>query len=113
MRNPLVAKSAGGETFDSDSESDLDTEDETERQDRREVKKAEEADWTLTTKEKFVQELFKPFNGSGKKELEIKHREKERKERRKLAKDVVKVMRRYERRQNRKATGQSSALEKA
>lgn len=90
------------ESADHDSDSDLellDSEDEAEKKDREEAKREEEADWQLTTKEKFWKELGNTWGGRSKKIAERNQQKKEREDRRKLAKDMVKVMRRYERRQ--------------
>lgn len=103
LQNSDVSDSLINKTSsDSDSDSDveiLDSEDEAEKQDRIDAKQEEEAEWLLTTKEKFFKELSKAFRGRGAKIAERLRLKKEREERRKLAKDVVKVMRRYERRQ--------------
>lgn len=105
---------------DSDSDSDLevlDSEDEAEKKAKKDAKLEEEADWQLTTKEKFWKELSRSWGGKGREAAERNRLRKEREERRKLAKDVVKVMRRYERRRaklERRAIrdGTSSAVSK-
>ncbi|KAL5117173.1 hypothetical protein ACEQ8H_004861 [Pleosporales sp. CAS-2024a] len=81
-----------------DDESDyLDTDDE---EDRKKRKAEEEADKTLTFKQKFWKEFKSAWNGKGRQEI-MKNKEKE--ERRKLAKAVAREMDRRERRRARQA----------
>jgi hypothetical protein len=89
-----------------DDESDfLDTDDEEEHNKR---KADEEADKTLTFKQKFWKEFRSAWNGKGRDEI---MKNKEREERRKLAKAVAREMDRRERRRARAAAkGQSEDL---
>jgi hypothetical protein len=91
---------------DDDDESDfLDTDDEEEHNKR---KADEEADKTLTFKQKFWKEFRSAWNGKGRDEI---MKNKEREERRKLAKAVAREMDRRERRRTRAAAkGQSEDL---
>jgi hypothetical protein len=89
-----------------DDESDfLDTDDEEEHNKR---KADAEADKTLTFKQKFWKEFRSAWNGKGREEI---MKNKEREERRKLAKAVAREMDRRERRRARAAAqGQSEDL---
>lgn len=89
-----------------DEESDfVDTDDEEEHNQR---KAEEEADKTLTFRQKYRNEFKKCWNGKGREEI-VKNKERE--ERRKLAKAVAREMDRRERRKARQAAkGQTEDL---
>lgn len=90
---------------DSEDEEILDSEDEQARTDKLDAKREEEADMLLTTKEKFKKEMWRGWSGGGRKEMERKKRENERSERKKLAKEIVREMRRVERNGGRRRAG--------
>lgn len=89
---------------DADSEDFCDTEDEEEHKQRQ---AEEEADRFLTFGQKFRKEHSKLWSGKGGKDIAKK---KEREDRRKLAKAVVREMARVERRKIRKADAEAADL---
>ena len=92
-------ESENNRLVESDEESDFyDTDDETEHNER---KAEEEADKLLTFKQKFRKEFKKVWTGKGNKDV---MKQKEREERKKLAKAVAREMSRIERRRARQAT---------
>jgi hypothetical protein len=92
-------ESENNRLVESDEESDFyDTDDETEHNER---KAEEEADKFLTFKQKFRKEFKKVWTGKGNKDV---MKQKEREERKKLAKAVAREMSRIERRRARQAT---------
>lgn len=92
--DPLVDPSSN------DSDSDLDTDDEDELKARKAIKLEEAADGHLTFNQKWRKEFKKVWSGKGAQETV---RQKEREERKKMAKAIAKELDRRERRRARAA----------
>lgn len=98
FQNPLLANKGSPQQQEEEPEF-LDSEDEAEYREQQAEEAESEADWNLTTGQKFRKEWKKCWGGNAKK-LQRQNEKKEREERRKIAREVVREMMRLQRKKD-------------